>query len=393
MSAVLLTRQRTARAPITNLYLKALLSAQLAARNNESNDSANTQQTHTRVLTLRLLPFERALLDEVRERFLPPEDAVHFEAPNRASPLDPLGLLLFFHWSWAAAVLRQALTELDPKTVEDEHSDGGQAEAWEMFNTLIRTRDDELGFDRRHERADQLLEDNPEFVAAIGSIDHTRITVRPHSDDLVYWRLITRIFRDLGDEMSSWPGFHAMHLLLSPGQRDTEEEPENLDPDLNDEEGMLEAVERILAVTPDGDNSDDDAQAVGEEVEMADGESAHLAEEDHEAQSGSDSSDKEGPSRTERIIEWTMEQVDNVLDASNVLDIWTMARQLRTMEYNSLHDEVFQQLYESAPFSTKWKTVRVQLPGEDFFQGHFPVKEFDGETLVTLSLACVLSAS
>jgi hypothetical protein len=421
MSAHLILRQKTARTPITSLYLKA---CNASLRENRGEAELPTDQQHVHVLTLRLRPSERTLLDEMKKRYLPAkehsqisdsassyhvrgaaaagEDELgHAEASSSGS-FDRIACFLFFHWSWTSAVLRQVLTEFEPGNLSADHAEGGQAEAWEMVKTLVRTRYDEMGFDRRNVRTDELLSDpeNAAFVAAVMApddvqlVDHTRITVQPHPEDVSYWRLMALLFREYSDSMSTWPGFRAAWDMLQKGSAPESEDSAAQEQagDADESDGLppepdldKEGITLRAAQGPQTDNG----QAMVEGTDWASEDSdTSMDVEENVLEGTSEPETKDHVTkerRREHMLEYSRQDVQDMLNASDVLDIWVMARQMRTCEINRGKSIAFQELYTFDAFAAEWKTVKISTSDNEedgFFQGHFRTEEYKYESLV-----------
>lgn len=72
-----------------------------------------------------------------------------------------------------------------------------------------------------------------------------------------------------------------------------------------------------------------------------------------------------------------LRRADGILEASDVFDIWVVARQLRALRMNEEQSAHFEALYLSKPFSEVWRTTK-----RDDGREHFAVEEYDGQPLV-----------
>jgi hypothetical protein len=219
MSANLVIRLRPASRRITGLVLKSLLAALQSAE--------NPSQNYHHVLTVRFMPFETKLLKDLFRHLLEngyPEELM--EEAKSFGRADYLAIHLFYRWSWANGVLRGILCEMNPEVIQDEH-DGNVEETFEMFKTLLRTRDHEGIFDRRYHRTERFLSDNQDFINNLQNINIEEITIVPHRDDMVLWRLVAILFRENFDEMQNWKGFRAVaEIMNGKDDGDTDDEKE-----------------------------------------------------------------------------------------------------------------------------------------------------------------------
>ncbi|RSL92279.1 hypothetical protein CDV31_015235 [Fusarium ambrosium] len=186
--------------------LKSLVSALEAARDGE-----DIRDRFRHVLVLRFVPFERHLLTSILE--LVPAD-VRAATITSSVPLDVLATHIFFKWSWASAVLRQIHVEFESDVLENMHG-GKQTAAFDMVKEMLRSRHTRVASDRRYYRTEQLVQDNQDFISQLGEIDADHISVAPHADDLVLWRMVALLLARNLDLMREWKGFRAIVGLYS----------------------------------------------------------------------------------------------------------------------------------------------------------------------------------
>ncbi|KAK5987852.1 hypothetical protein PT974_11986 [Cladobotryum mycophilum] len=303
----------------------------------------------------------------------------------------------FFHWSWAAAVLRQILAEFDPSTYQCPGS-SGQFLAFEEFKMFIKTRSDETIFDRRNARADILLVDNPIFISRVGGIDRETITIQPHPDDRPYWRLLSLLFRNNFEYMQNWPGFHAVTDVLNQSCKSTDDDSdEGMDfgkPDLESDDsvvdGLMEALATVLEELEEATEKDfideefqsgeDGIDSLGsEDLSAIASKRAHIVgrgeinHDDEEEAEGSNEVSMED----RNDMELATQIVDSMMSASNVFDIWIVYRQFSVFENNRCFSSEFEKFYKSKPFAAHWTTSKIYIDEDrkEYYQGHFPVEK------------------
>jgi hypothetical protein len=183
---------------ISGLVFKTQLNSMIAISKGQLPSDFYTQS-----LILRFLPFERKLLLELFQNALPAETRKDAESPG---PIDNVWCRIFYRWSWASAVLRQILAELDPQQLEVEH-EGDQGRAWETCLKGLRTINTRVLSDRRYYRTQQLVRDNEAFTAKIGTLNQIQIAVQPAEADQPLWRMLAFVFVENIEAMRDWNGF------------------------------------------------------------------------------------------------------------------------------------------------------------------------------------------
>lgn len=200
-------------------------------RMNDSNDLSDICSNFSHTLFIRLSAQERYQIDEYL-RWAPRYGSgpIQYGPVNEGyagEVIEQVALDLFFHWSWANAVLRHALLVLnqyqsrrrylDGDGDEDEDNPGGQLIEDFILSLSIR-RDETFPIDQRHHRVDALLDDelNTEFFTTLHKrpsemiLDLEDIAVAPHPQDVRTWRLLGYQFQSLDNHtiLRKWPGVH-----------------------------------------------------------------------------------------------------------------------------------------------------------------------------------------
>lgn len=198
-------RERCSWPRITKLRHKALLS-QLSRIG-----SPTLEDQYTVHLEVRLQPFERTLLEQTLAQLETdhtlPSSELRSKTPISDLDASSIAIVLFFRWSWADNVLRQALTELDPEWVDECH-DGNFKSALEVFRSQLRTRVRSRNdlYDRRYYRVEQLMRDN-ENLGDRTSVVLEKVTVVPWNEDWGLWKSLGRFVLANVRDFGTWPGF------------------------------------------------------------------------------------------------------------------------------------------------------------------------------------------
>jgi len=303
--------------------------------------------------------------------------------------IDVIIVRLFYAWSWASAVQRQILADFEEHELQSEHG-GNKSHALEMFLTLLLTRYDELGLDRRSKRTEQLISDNSHLFAAPDNIDLALVTVEPHPDDLDTWRHLALLFREYYEDMSSWPCFKAIADSLSGIFRqysdidDEEKEEESeiefpLVQDL-DEENLVNAMKAESSLFDATPSSDIEAM----DVDSSTPEDSDVIEPSHSLNAKDSTNGSRRPrrlleygghlnskERERRITEYVNKQVDQILDACNVWDVWVLYRMMALMMRKRRSSYPFNEFFDSAAVTKHWKKVEVLISddGSDCLRG------------------------
>lgn len=328
-------RERCSWPRITRLRHKGLLS-QLYRIASPANPDQYT--LHFRV---RLQFFERILLEKTLDQLDTdkPLSLQESRSENVVSDVDAesAAVVLFFRWSWADNVFRQALTELDPEWVEECH-DGDFNSALDVFRSQLRTRVRSRNdlYDRRYYRTEQLMLDNPDLDKR-GGIAVEEVTVVPHPADMMLWKKLGTYVLCNIEHLATWPGFRrelGEWLRLTKGK--------------NFGYAMRGYVARLVEETPDfpprglfkGMNEDSWDGPDAEREGASDGEAA--------AEMASER-DKE---RTE---DWARITAQKIMEAEDLWDVWSFCRMLMVSVRNSQYRGEVEQFLASPEFARCWK--------------------------------------
>lgn len=371
-------KHRLARSSVTALYLKALA----------DSVTANNAGQYRHVLTLRLMPFEKVLIEHIHDHHGSSSETSRVSE----SAISLLAKVIFFHWSWSAAVLRGILTELDPDYIQTQHL-GSQAQSFSLFDGILRSQIVNITFGRRDMRVDSFLQDNVDFVSKAttnseGDIDWERITIQPHEDDAWYWKVLAYLFYEHFSNVQNWSGFRAVTALLtgsnvSDGSGDDDSHLEMV-PNFNDEQKM---IENIVAAWKDHVTQVHEAEQGDESEQLENHTTLSMESVGYMEISATTEECAKAENEALHIMEQTAEiMVDDMEDAYDLFDIWIVHRKASLLRPNMALSALFDDFYHSRPFTKFWKTFKVFCNEDcrDFFQGQLPVERFDKRTLVCI---------
>jgi hypothetical protein len=328
-------RERCSWPRITKLRHKALLS-QL-----NRIASPTLQDQHTVRLEVRLQPFERTLLVQTLAQ-LGTNHTFHSSEIRARKPISntdasSAAIVLFFRWSWADNVLRQALTELDPEWVEECY-DGNFKFALEVFRSQLRTRVRSRNdfYDRRYYRVEQLMRDNGHLGDRAGIVLE-EVTVVPSNEDWELWKSLGRfVLANVGD-VQMWPGF----------RRELRECMRMVEGD--DFGGAMRAhVARLAEATPD-------FPPAGLFKGISDEFDKPYDAEDESPSGGEVTTERSPEQDLERTKDYAKITVKNIIAAEDLWDIWSFCRMLMVSVHNLQHRGGLEQFLGTPEFMRYWQ--------------------------------------
>lgn len=345
-------RERNSWPRVTKLRHKCLI-RQLDRLVSEADDQ-KTLRIH-----VRFEPFERVLLQRTLDYPLVAGQQDDCDSPAARDSIsdidaDVAGTILFFRWSWADNVLRQALTELDRAWVAEAH-DGSLPSAIEVYRKQLRTRmwrRNDL-YDRRFYRTERLLLDNPHLVEA-AEIDAGELTITPHHEDLALWRKLGAYVLEHADRVRTFSGFAEETIRLlglyrcgSPSQKSFLSAVR---------ERVVEAFEETLEFPPQ-----DLYEGIRDEMDKA-----RSTDSDYEVENVDDEGDTAGlPSLTESgrevVQNWAKVTAKNILDAEHLWDVWSWCRAAQVSTWNRQFALAGDSFIASEDFTRYWKVDTSSL--------------------------------
>lgn len=279
------------------------------------------------VLTLRFLPFEKHLLEQVIASS--PLSQIP-EVVRNSERITRLARVIFFRWSWAFDVLRQLLTDLHPDNVAEPHVQTVEKAVQDALS-FLRAKKIDSRRNLRAKRTKLLLQDNPQLTGApTPSITYESLNIKPHADDLHIWKLLAVAYEINLYGSKLWIGFRA----------------------------IMDDLTACAAWTDAGDTSDEAMQE----------QAYHLAA-GHDRSEGNDDSHsglgQPGASQLkDDSDEMVTNHVDKLIDSEDTLDVWRLYRTFRLAQSRPQNGEALQILTGSKEFSSNWESsTNTELNG------------------------------
>ncbi|CAM1507513.1 Fc.00g071540.m01.CDS01 [Cosmosporella sp. VM-42] len=319
-------RERCSWPRITKLRHKCLLNSVQAFSN------PNHVSPYDKIIQVRLQPYEKHLLADTISLLnsrAPPLNSTGQQISSDAH--DYFATLLFFRWSWADSVLRCALAEFSPDSIEETHA-GDHTEAFASYSTQLRTRVRGDIYDRRHLRTEQLLADNSGLFRDASRLSDLNITIGPHANDLQLWRALGNVVSSSLAYMQVWPGMKETAKILDPLMKvDAASFAQELQAEIS---SMIASTPSIPArvISP---QLRDEAEAFKLKDLRPDMPKDELQK---------------------RIHHWASDSVQLIFEAEDVWDVWIFARIARASVNNAAYLDQLDETVRSEAVSSHWRS-------------------------------------
>lgn len=347
---------------VSALVCKCLFNSLRAVR-----DQRSPSDVYRQILVVSFLPFERKLLADLTADALPEKLRDDAKSPG---PIDLVWYRLFYRWSWASAVLRQILAELDPNALEMEH-EGDQKRAWEMCLKILRTKNTRIISDRRYYRTEQFIRDNRAFLLHIGRLDRTEIAVQPPEEDLYLWRMLGYLFVENSHVMKYWPGFQSLSQGFSRSSFATKVAGECLHVTYEDLDGQpVEHFKEVVFKERVGNNTRQESYYL---PHFAISQSwTFLDEKDVASEASTSENTAAGGTSGSEVA------INVIIDANDVWDVWSFVRLFR-LHLRSVSPVTtafsWEEFTASTAFSEHWEAKMFRRFDESRNEvGYFPKK-------------------
>ena len=336
-------------------------------------------------LFLRLMPFERKLLECLSQSLMTPETIKNVETGHS---LDGLVAKLFFQWQWTSDVMHQVLTDLHPQEIEDDHN-GDQDEAFEMVQTMLRVAKNGDFMDLRYQRTEQFVRDNQPFVNKLGAIDVSKIDFYPHPQDKELWRLLAHMYAEEIGTVSNWAGFREDYDLDDTVEADDlVAEADTVDAQIQDfAQSTTQLSNRSMTQFQSGDE-------VGlPSLYRKDLEASQLrmtGTGEPTSRSSEQGQSTSSPTRAEKMTEIASQRAEALLKLENTWTVWQFSRTFWLLKSRPNNDAEIVEFTRLAHFTDHWKVVEIAVDdaAEDddegsVLRGYLAKEEFQGEMLVS----------